>query len=116
MTTRENLSELAPAQSLVPISRTATVNGTGVDLRDHDSATVVIDAGQSGGTSPSFTFEVQESDDDSTYTAVAPLDRRKRQKWCRPRRPGIPPGTGPPGRGRGRGSGAPGLFFCGRFA
>lgn len=61
-------------ESLAPASRTAAVNGTGVDLRDFNSATVVIEAGAAGGTTPSFTFEVQESNDDTTYTAVADAD------------------------------------------
>lgn len=61
-------------ESLAPASRTAAVNGTGVDLANRDGATVVIAAGAAGGTTPSFTFEVQESDDNSTFTAVANAD------------------------------------------
>lgn len=75
MTTRELKSELAPTtESLAPASRTATVNGASADLRGYDSALVVINRGAAGGTTPSFTFEVQESDDDSTFTAVADGD------------------------------------------
>lgn len=59
------------AQSLVPASRTAAVNGTGVDLAGFDAALIVIDTGAAGGTTPSFTFEVQDSPDNTTYTAVA---------------------------------------------
>lgn len=61
-------------QSLAPASRTATANGTGVDLQNYASAFALISAGAAGGTSPSFTFEVQESDDNSTFTAVADAD------------------------------------------
>lgn len=74
MATRDLYSNLSVVQSLAPASRTATANGTGVDLRGYDSAAAVIDAGLAGGTSPSFTFELQESDDNSTFTAVADAD------------------------------------------
>ena len=65
---------LTVVQSLAPASRTATGNGTGVDLRDYSAAVAIIDTGTAGGTSPSFTFELQESDDNSTFTAVANAD------------------------------------------
>ncbi len=74
MTTRDMKNNVDVAQSLVPASRTATVNGTGVDLRGYEAAMAVIDRGAIGGTSPSFTFEVQESDDDASYNAVADAD------------------------------------------
>lgn len=74
MTTREIKSEIDIDQSLAPAARVATANGVGVDLRDFDSAMVAIDAGVAAGTTPSFTFEVQESDDNVTYTAVADTD------------------------------------------
>ncbi|MEW2635257.1 hypothetical protein AB0903_27335 [Streptomyces sp. NPDC048389] len=67
-------NHLTVEQSLAPASRTAAVDGTGVDLAGFDAAMVVIDAGASGGTTPSFTFEVEDSDDDSTYAAVAAAD------------------------------------------
>ena len=74
MTTRDLSTRLSIVESLAPASRTAAVDGAGVDLRGFDSAAVVIERGVAGGTTPSFTFEVQESDDDSTYTAVADAD------------------------------------------
>lgn len=74
MAIRDLVNNVDVVESLAPASRTATANGTGVDLRGFESATVVIEAGAAGGTTPSFTFEVQESDDDSTYTAVADAD------------------------------------------
>lgn len=64
-------NHLDTAQSLLPASRTGTVNGTGVDLANWDAAMVVINCGASGGTTPSFTFEVQDSSDNSTFAAVA---------------------------------------------
>lgn len=67
-------SNVSVAQSLVPASRTTTVNGTGVDLAGFDAAVVVLDLGAAGGTTPSFTFEIQESSDNSSFTAVAAAD------------------------------------------
>ncbi|MDX1489403.1 MAG: hypothetical protein R3268_14430 [Acidiferrobacterales bacterium] len=69
MATRDLKSNLLAAQSLAPAAVTASANGTGVDLRGFDSAQVIIDAG--AWTDGTHTFEVQESDDDATYTAVA---------------------------------------------
>jgi len=57
------------AQSLRPQARTASANGTGVDLAGFDGAVVVIDVGL--WTDGSHTFEVQDSPDNSTFTAVA---------------------------------------------
>ncbi|WP_373295092.1 hypothetical protein, partial [Streptomyces fuscichromogenes] len=67
-------SHVNVAQSLVPASRTTTATGTGVDLAGFDAAAVVLDLGAAGGTTPSFTFEIQESNDNSTFTAVAAAD------------------------------------------
>lgn len=67
-------SNVSVAQSLRPASRTAAVNGVGVDLAGYDAAAIVLDLGAIGGTTPSFTFEVQESDDNTTFTAVADAD------------------------------------------
>jgi hypothetical protein len=67
-------AHISVAQSLAPASRTAAVNGTGVDLANFDKAAVVLDLGAIGGTSPSFTFQVQDSDDNSAFAAVAAAD------------------------------------------
>lgn len=74
MASKDLYNNIGVKESLAPASRTAAVNGTGVDLKGYESAVVVIERGAAGGTSPSFTFEVQESDDDSTYAAVAAAD------------------------------------------
>lgn len=66
---RDIYSNVSTAQSLAPAARTATANGTGVDLTGYDAARVIIDCGT--WTDGTFTFEVQDSSDDSTYTAVA---------------------------------------------
>lgn len=74
---RDLKSNIKPVQSLVPISRTAAANGTGVDLSGFNAACVVFNSGAIGGTaSPTFTFEVQESSDNATFTAVADADIR----------------------------------------
>ena len=51
---------------------TANQSGTGVDAHEHRAATAVIDVGSY--TDGTHTFEVQESDDNSTWNAV-PDDR-----------------------------------------
>lgn len=74
MSLRDLVNSLSAAESLAPASQTAAANGTGVDLRGFDSAAVVIERGAAGGTTPSFTFEVQESDDNAAFAAVAAAD------------------------------------------
>lgn len=66
---RDLSSNIAPAVSIAPdADRTATTNGSGVDLRDYDSAAVIFHFGAvtDGGWTPS----IEESDDNSTFTAV----------------------------------------------
>lgn len=72
MTSKDLYHNLSPAQSLGPAARTASADGAGVDLLGYESAMAVIDAG--AWTDGTHTFELQESDDDSTYTAVADAD------------------------------------------
>lgn len=64
-------SNIKVMPSIAPASLAAAANGSGVDLRGFGSACVEFNAGAIGGTTPSFTFEVQESDDNATFTAVA---------------------------------------------
>lgn len=60
------------AQSLVPAARTASANGSGVDLLGYDSAMVVFNCGvRTDGT---HTPSVEESDDNSSFSAVAAND------------------------------------------
>tara|TARA_S200002703_G_C3577774_1_gene177440 strand:+ start:54 stop:485 length:432 start_codon:yes stop_codon:yes gene_type:complete len=57
----------------VPAVVTADANGTGVDLQGFESAMVVVNSGIEGDTlsgSVKFDFILEESNDDSTYTAV----------------------------------------------
>lgn len=71
---RDLKNNISAVQSLAPASQTAAADGAGVDLQGFNSACAVIDAGASGGTSPDFTFEIQESDDNAAFTAVADAD------------------------------------------
>lgn len=67
-------SRISVAQSLAPASRTAAVTGSSVDLAGYSAATVVLDVGAIGGTTPSFTFEIQHSDDNAAWSPVAAAD------------------------------------------
>lgn len=63
--------------SIVPLLRTADVNGAGVDLQDSNGAALVAHLGASGDTlsaSVYLAMEVQHSDDNSTFTACADAD------------------------------------------
>lgn len=73
---RDLKSNIKPVQSLAPLNRVAAANGTGVDKLGFNAASVVFTTGAIGGTTPSFAFEVQESDDNTTFTAVAAANLR----------------------------------------
>jgi hypothetical protein len=59
-------------QSLNPAARTASANGTGVDLANYNGAMVVLHVGTI--TDGTHTPRVEESSDNSTYTTVAASD------------------------------------------
>lgn len=59
-------------QSLKPATRTSSENGDGVDLQGFHAAMIVIDAG--AWTDGTHVFEIQESSDDSNYSAVTAGD------------------------------------------
>ena len=68
-------NNIVPVVSIKNAVKTAAENGTGVDLQGYEGATILVDVGAEGDTlSSSVHFEVslEESDDDSTYTDVAP--------------------------------------------
>lgn len=65
---KDSYSALNFAQSLAPAARTASANGTGVDLRGYNSALAVIDAG--AYTDGTHTPKLQESDDNSSFSDV----------------------------------------------
>jgi hypothetical protein len=60
------------ALSLPPAARTASANGVGVDLQGFEGALVLIQTGII--TDGTHVFEVQESSDNATFTAVVDTD------------------------------------------
>ena len=54
------------------IIKTAAITGSGVDLAGYEGATIFVNVGTR--TDSSFTFVLKESDDNSTYSAVAAGD------------------------------------------
>lgn len=58
--------------SLAPAARTATANGTGIDLANFASATVAFSVGTI--TDGTHTPTIEESNDNATFTAVAAAD------------------------------------------
>ena len=70
---RDLESRLDVLASLVPTgARTASANGTGIDLQGYDGALVIVNADTI--TDGTHTPKVQESDDNSTFTDVASTD------------------------------------------
>ena len=61
-----------PLHSLVPGAKASSANGTGVDLQGYEAAEIIISTGVI--TDGSHVITLEESDDDSTYTAVAAGD------------------------------------------
>lgn len=74
MPSRDTRLELDPQVSIRPDQYTATSNGTGIDLQGAESALIVIPTGTFGGTGPTATYKVQESDDNSAWSDVADGD------------------------------------------
>lgn len=70
---RSLLPLLSWAKSLAPIAITADGDGVGVDLKGFDSAVLVAVVGAIAGAGLVLPV-AYESDDDSTYTAVAAAD------------------------------------------
>jgi hypothetical protein len=67
--------ELDPQASIVPDQYTGTTNGTGIDLQGAEAALISIPTGAFGGTTPTASYKVQESDTlGSGYTDVADTD------------------------------------------
>ena len=73
---RDIKNNLDAVGSIDPASITASTNGSGVDLRDFDGAMVVFQAGtaDTGSGNETYTPSLEESDDNSVYTAVAASD------------------------------------------
>ncbi|MFD6421713.1 hypothetical protein [Streptomyces sp. NPDC060198] len=73
---RDLKANISPAQSLAPAAQSAAIDGAAVDLANFHRASVLIDTGTATGTTPSFTFEVQESNTTTPgdFTAVPAAD------------------------------------------
>jgi len=73
---RDIKNNLDAVGSIDPASITASTNGSGVDLRDFDGAMVVFQAGtaDTGSGNETYTPSLEESDDNSVYSAVAASD------------------------------------------
>jgi hypothetical protein len=69
---KDTVSNFNFTQSLAPAARTATANGSAVDLSGFNSATFVVNAG--AWTDGSHTLKAQESDNNSDWTDVAAGD------------------------------------------
>jgi hypothetical protein len=70
-------NELEIAVSLAPTSRTADTDGTGVDLQGFEGAVIEFQVGAEGVTlsgTDKITLEIEESDDNVTFTDVAAAD------------------------------------------
>jgi hypothetical protein len=74
MATMDMYNVNSPSSSIRAQAVTATLNGTGVDLQGFEGALVLLDLGLFGGTTPTATIKIQESDDNTTFTDVAAAD------------------------------------------
>ena len=73
---RDIKNNLDVVGSIDPASITASINGSGVDLRDFDGAMVVFQAGtaDTGSGNETYAPSLEESDDNSVYTAITASD------------------------------------------
>lgn len=69
---RDMYQELAPAVSLAPAARTASANGTGVDLQNSQGNMIMITAGTI--TDGTHAFSIEDSSDNSSFSAAAAAD------------------------------------------
>ena len=70
-------SNIKLVQSLAPAVRTADANGDGVDTKGFENAMICVDTGVEGITlssSNKIEFELEHSDDDTTYTDATSAD------------------------------------------
>lgn len=63
-------------QSLVPAVRTADANGVGVDTQGYEQAVLLVPAGaiDTGDADETYVIELEESDDNSSWSDVADHD------------------------------------------
>ena len=68
---QQTLEKLQHFTLLATTTITGTGNQTGVDLLDYDGDIQIILAGTAAGAGHELTFRIEESDDNSTFTAAA---------------------------------------------
>lgn len=65
-------NRLTFSNSLAPASRTATANGTGVDLQGYvGDAVAILNSAAGTGTTPTLAVKIQDSADNSAFADVA---------------------------------------------
>lgn len=66
-------SNMLDGQSFTPASRSATANGTGIDMSSGDGlVNALVNVGAfSGGSSPTLIVTIEESTDNSTFTSIS---------------------------------------------
>jgi hypothetical protein len=67
---QQTLEKLQHFTLLATTTITGTGNQTGVDLHDYDGDIQIILSGTAAGASADLTFRIEESDDNSTFTAA----------------------------------------------
>lgn len=67
-------NDLNPVSSVRHDRQAAAANGTGVALAGYEGALAVLDVAAVGGTTPTATYKLQESDDNSAYNDVSTAD------------------------------------------
>jgi hypothetical protein len=67
---QQTLEKLQHFTLLATTTITGTGNQTGVDLLDYDGDIQIILSGTAAGAGADLTFRIEESDDNSTFTAV----------------------------------------------
>ena len=68
---QQTLEKLQHFTLLATTTITGTGNQTGVDLHDYDGDIQIILSGTAAGVGHELTFRIEESDDNSTFTAAA---------------------------------------------
>ena len=69
--TQYTLDKLQHFTLLATTAITGTGNQTGVDIADYDGEIQLVLLGTAAGAGADLTFRIEESNDDSTYTAVS---------------------------------------------
>lgn len=67
-------SDVDVLELIAPARKTATANGTGLDIRDYDGKLcAVLTSSAGGGTSPTLAVKIQDSADNSSFADVSGL-------------------------------------------